>query len=99
MSKRCEPCRAANMIHCADPANCGGPWDARHDDPLVNWVVFDHPRDQPDFFVARAFHYDLPTVVMLLGRTLEDVRSLIPPGLTRMPRSPGDHPNVVETWF
>ena len=24
---RCEPCNATGAIHCADPANCGGPWD------------------------------------------------------------------------
>ena len=31
--KRCEPCRATGAIHCADPENCGGPWDKRHDRP------------------------------------------------------------------
>jgi hypothetical protein len=24
--KRCEPCRATGMIHCANPESCGGPW-------------------------------------------------------------------------
>ena len=27
--KRCEACRETGAVHCADPANCGGPWDAR----------------------------------------------------------------------
>lgn len=31
--KRCEPCRATGALHCADPENCGGPWDKRHDQP------------------------------------------------------------------
>lgn len=26
--KRCEPCRATGAIHCAHPAECGGPWNA-----------------------------------------------------------------------
>jgi hypothetical protein len=29
--KRCEPCRATGAVHCADPENCGGPWDKCHD--------------------------------------------------------------------
>jgi hypothetical protein len=24
--KHCEACRSVGMIHCHDPANCGGPW-------------------------------------------------------------------------
>lgn len=34
--KRCEPCRQTGAIHCADPANCGGPWsDAGHPDNVI----------------------------------------------------------------
>ena len=29
--KRCEPCRATGLIHCAHPDECGGPWDTRAD--------------------------------------------------------------------
>lgn len=25
--KRCEACRSKGLLHCSDPANCGGPWD------------------------------------------------------------------------
>ena len=29
VGKRCAPCRATGVSHCADPGHCGGPWDAR----------------------------------------------------------------------
>lgn len=33
--KRCDPCRETGAIHCADPSNCGGPWDARKEKPRM----------------------------------------------------------------
>ena len=27
--KLCKPCNDTGATHCADPANCGGPWDDR----------------------------------------------------------------------
>lgn len=30
-SNVCVPCRNTGMIHCSDPANCGGPWDLHGD--------------------------------------------------------------------
>lgn len=27
--KACKPCNETGAVHCADPANCGGPWDDR----------------------------------------------------------------------
>ena len=32
-AKWCKPCRETGAIHCSDPANCGGPWDAREARP------------------------------------------------------------------
>lgn len=28
--KRCKACNEADMSHCSDPENCGGPWDKRN---------------------------------------------------------------------
>ena len=49
--------------------------------------------------MARKWVLDKPTNITVRGRTLDDVRSLIPPDLYRMDRNPDDDPCIVETWF
>lgn len=66
---------------------------------LEIWTVYDHPRDFPDEFVARLWINDQRTDTLVRGRTLDEVRELIPFDLTRMPRMEGDDPVIVETWF
>ncbi len=66
---------------------------------LELWTVYDHPRDAPDEFLARKYVLDQPTTVTVRGRTLDDVRSLLPPGLYRLPRQPADDPVIVEVWL
>jgi len=63
------------------------------------WVVFDHPTDFPDIFIARLFHGEAPTNAVIKGDTLADVRALIPHGLVCLTRSPDDDPKIVECWF
>ena len=74
---------------------------------LSMWTVYDHPRDWPQWFVARRWEIRAGEVApvrtddMVFGRTLEIVRmhiDRITPGLFRLPRQPGDDPVVVETW-
>lgn len=72
------------------------------DGKLGMWTIYDHPADYPDKFVARLFVMDQPTDVALVGDSLNSIRTFInraSPGLTRLPRSPHDHPTVVETWL
>jgi hypothetical protein len=66
---------------------------------LPIWTVYQHPRDMPDAYVARLFLTGKPTEQVVQAPTLDEVRALIPPGLYRMPRQPGDDPVIVETWF
>ena len=37
--KRCDPCHDTGVVHCSDPANCGGPWDTCHDKPQKLYKV------------------------------------------------------------
>lgn len=70
---------------------------------LQLWVVYDRPRDFPNCFVARLFlvgpEVNGPTNRCLLARSLEGVRRMLPPGLTRLDRHPTDEPQIVETWL
>jgi hypothetical protein len=72
---------------------------------LSMWTVYYRPRDNPDKWVARRFEIGggwpdpLPTNDMFVADTLEELRALLPPGLTCIPRNPGDHPVVIESWL
>ena len=66
---------------------------------LELWTIYKYPRDYPDKFVARKFVLDKPTSEILIGNTLEEIRTLLPKGLTRMERDENDKPVIVETWI
>lgn len=72
-------------------------------DPLGMWVIYDHPSDYPDKYVARCFYVG-PKVILasddlLTGETLPAVRALLPDGLVNVGRHQReDDPKVVETW-
>jgi hypothetical protein len=42
---------------------------------------------------------DAPTPYLLLGHTLAEVQTQLPPGLERSERQPSDPPEVVEVLF
>jgi hypothetical protein len=72
--------------------------------PLIMWVIYDSPKDaRMARFVARKFEIGpgtvTPTRDAFEGDTLEEMRSLLPPGLHRLAREPGDDPVIVETWL
>jgi hypothetical protein len=66
------------------------------DETLV-WTVY----GSPNKFVARpcmTMDGVTPMPVHLEAPTLEELRALLPPGLTRTDRLPDDPPIVIETW-
>ena len=75
------------------------PWRNNMKEKVTLWTVYKHPRDYPDKFVARKFVLDKPTSEILIGNTLEEIRTLLPKGLTRMERDENDKPVIVETWI
>lgn len=72
-------------------------------DLLSIWTVYDHPRDYPASFVARRSEVIdgvvQVTADMFVADTLDELRALLPPGLYRLPRFPGDQPHIVEVWL
>jgi len=63
------------------------------------WVIYDHPFDFPQAFVARRYVIDRPTADIIQGHTLEAVREKLPAGLARIERDPKDDPKIVEMWL
>lgn len=68
------------------------------------WTVYDHPRDFPDWFVARCFAVDgpepRPTNALIRASSLKGLRGCLERrGLMRFPRQPGDDPFIVEVWL
>lgn len=67
---------------------------------LQMWVIYDHPSDYPNYFVARCWEGEAPTDRYLFKTTLEDLRFIFEEmGLYRMPRYIEDDPCIVEVWF
>jgi hypothetical protein len=70
---------------------------------LPLWVVYDHPSDYPDDYVARQFvigiEGDKPTDRMMIG-ALDSIRAaLCNLGLGCIQRSEEDDPVIVECWL
>ncbi len=63
---------------------------------LELWTIYDSPIDLPGSFVARKWVLDKPTSELLQDKTLDGLRAKL---LHCMPRSPGDEPQIVETWI
>jgi hypothetical protein len=69
---------------------------------LPIWVVYDHPTDFPDAFVARLWEGEAPTDQVLMSDSLDEVRTMIAaqmPGAYCLFRMDGDDPKILETWL
>jgi hypothetical protein len=70
---------------------------------LSMWTVYDKPKDHPTEYIARRFDCTAEGPVATLDAwtgSLELIReTLYQAGLIRMPRSPDDEPQIVETWL
>lgn len=70
--------------------------------PLYMWVVYERPLDYPNSYVARLWRTTtaaVATQACFIAQTLEDVRRMLPLGLTQIPREPTDEPQIVEVWL
>jgi len=71
---------------------------------LEIWTIFDHPKDFPDYFVARLTNVTSAgpevTEMVLHSADLEELRGIMMrQGLTRIPRFKDDSPQIVEVWL
>jgi hypothetical protein len=74
------------------------------DDGLSMWVVYAHPLDYPDSFVARRWTVGrgagAPTDEVIVAETLPKIRlALMRRGLTPIARNAEDERQIVETWL
>ena len=70
---------------------------------LPMWVIYrPGAREYPQHWAAR-MHITLPetrpTRFVITHDSLEELRSLLPPGLTLMQRDPLDVPQIEEVWL
>lgn len=77
---------------------------------MTLWVIYDSPPDLTAYgkrfalrpqFVARRQGVTIEVIgnEVWLADTLEEIRAMIPPTATRLPREPGEAPVIVETWI
>lgn len=76
----------------------------RHDNPITMIVIYDHPRDRPDGFVAREWTVCPGSVVpaRLLGEglaTINAARELVPDTMVNIGRTDDDDPVIAEVWI
>lgn len=64
------------------------------------WVVYDHPTDFPDHYVARLWRGETPTTIGIIDRDLERLRDRLEGmGLVKLMPQEGDDPVILETWL
>ena len=66
------------------------------------WVVYDHPEDYPDKFVARLWSKGRPSDRLMKSERLNPLRDYIRGELTNamcLPRYGADNPVIVEVWI
>jgi hypothetical protein len=68
------------------------------------WTVYRYPNDYPGHWVMRG-HEILPGIgvrphsVCFVAKTLDEIRTKVPPGTWRVDREPNDNPVIYETWL
>lgn len=64
-------------------------------------VVFEHPIDYPEYYVARVFNADKPTDTIMLKDTLEEIQENIRSNTNMMfmLRGAEDAPSIVGAWL
>lgn len=69
---------------------------------LQMWVIYDHPSDLPEYFVARKWLVKSgilqATDKVLMDKNLEQLRAKLPIRLYCLPRRVNDDPVIIETW-
>lgn len=73
------------------------------EDVLPIWTIYDNPSDYPGKYVLRrsvaARGFVITDPVCYVSDTLDAARKMLPPGLFRLDRQPGDEVQIVETWL
>ena len=66
---------------------------------LSMWVIYDHPKDYPNSYVARRWELDRPTTDIIVCPRLDAIRHEMQiRGLACLARNPNDDSKIVECW-
>lgn len=65
--------------------------------PII--VVYKHPEDYPDKYLARLWDIKTPTKLIATADSLDELRKGKPTEMMIMQRHPEDDPKIVETWI
>lgn len=67
---------------------------------LPMWVIYDHPNDDPEHYVARLWKGGTPTGETLVAEEVDDLREQFQRmGLHRLERFEEDEPQIMEVWL
>jgi hypothetical protein len=74
-----------------------------NEDEITVYVIYDHPKDHPEYFVVRRWVIQYGALYADLRHrcceTLEDARLLIPNTCHQLQSSFNDDPVILEVWF
>lgn len=92
---------AGVSVHLASEFEPGTEPRLASDDKLPPmWVVYDHPSDHPNSFIARLWRNGTPTLATITNADVDDIRSrLRREGLVCLARDGDDDPVIMEVWI
>jgi hypothetical protein len=74
--------------------------------PITFWVIYDRPKDYPQGCVLRAQwgkrgdpDATIADAVAWYAPTIDELRAILPFGVTRIGPSPQDDPCIAEVWM
>ena len=86
------------------PADAAAAWWRTHKwGELPMLTIYERPDEFPAEYVAQLWLMrrgaPVMTGMVLRAASLDALREMLPPGLHRLPREPGDEEAIVETWL
>jgi hypothetical protein len=68
---------------------------------LSIWVIYKHPRDYPDKYIARLWRNDQATSSVMIADDIERLRDVLQfeMGLVKLMPTPQDDPVIIESWL
>jgi hypothetical protein len=69
---------------------------------FILWVIYDHPIDFPDYYIARKWDYqkNIPTDEIMKSTSLKWMQDHFSKmGFCRIPRDNSDDLKIIESWI
>lgn len=67
---------------------------------LRSWVIYDHPKDHPDYFIARLWKNNEPTTNYIASTSYEVIeQQMLKYGFVKLQSHESDDPVIMEVWL